>query len=186
LPQWCSDVFDAGEYPGKSPQEIRDAKLGINGETGKPKIRKPLTTDEGEAAWFGSVENTITVQNNGDKTLKNVKVELFCQIPEGEYVDESGKHYVKRTFTIETLTPGEELSFSYLENMAFETSNVEGPGGLGVSYLHIGEGNFGYLHYRIADFEEVSVEQWDPEWVETWTWDPEEGYPQTDVMNPPE
>jgi hypothetical protein len=29
-------------------------------------------------------------------------------------------------------------------------------------------------------------EQWDPEWVETWTWDPEEGYPQTDVMNPPE
>jgi hypothetical protein len=31
-----------------------------------------------------------------------------------------------------------------------------------------------------------NVEQWDPEWVETWTWDPEEGYPQTDVMNPPE
>jgi hypothetical protein len=26
----------------------------------------------------------------------------------------------------------------------------------------------------------------DPEWEETWTWDPEEGYPQTDVMNPPE
>jgi hypothetical protein len=30
------------------------------------------------------------------------------------------------------------------------------------------------------------VEQWDPEFVETWTWEEEEGYPQTDVMNPPE
>jgi hypothetical protein len=29
------------------------------------------------------------------------------------------------------------------------------------------------------------TEQWDPEWVETWIWDPAEGYPQTDVMNPP-
>jgi hypothetical protein len=34
--------------------------------------------------------------------------------------------------------------------------------------------------------EKSTTEQWDPEWVETWTWDPEEGYPQTDVMNPPE
>jgi hypothetical protein len=40
--------------------------------------------------------------------------------------------------------------------------------------------------FSTGDLSDESVEQWDPEWVETWTWDPEEGYPQTDVMNPPE